>query len=115
MLSNSIKPKVLFVCTKNQLRSLTAEQIFKNRPEYSVRSAGTASDARRRVNGADIDWADVIFVMEKKHEEIIKYKFPTQTLNKQMICLNIPDQYKYMDEELVRIIEESVNSHFAEK
>ncbi len=103
-----IPMNILFVCTKNQLRSLTAEQIFKKDPRLSIRSVGTASDARRKVIKADLDWADMIFVMEKKHQEILQTRFPTQTTAKQMVCLNIPDQYEYMDEELVDILKESV-------
>lgn len=102
---------LLFVCTKNQLRSLTAEHVFKNHPFHSVRSAGTASDARIKVTKSDIHWADVIFVMEKKHQEILLSKFSTEVLGKELVCLNIPDHYSYMDEDLVAILEEAVGSY----
>src|SRR5690349_9304784 len=105
---------LLFICTKNKLRSLTAEQIFKKDPRFSVRSAGTASDALRKITGADLNWADFIFVMEKKHQEIIQERFPTQSSGKKLICLDIPDEYPFMDEELVRILEESVSEYLKE-
>jgi predicted protein tyrosine phosphatase len=100
--------KILFVCTQNQWRSLTAEHIFKNRSGWSVRSAGTAASARVQVRRADVEWADLIFVMEKKHQEILQQRFPDIMRGKKTICLDIPDEYEYMDEELVRILEESM-------
>lgn len=103
-----LKKNLLFICTKNRLRSLTAETIFKKDPRYSVRSAGTASDARKKVNKSDLNWAEIIFVMEKKHQEIIQVKFPTETFGKKIICLDIPDQYEYMDEELVQMLQDAV-------
>lgn len=102
---------LLFVCTYNEMRSRTAEHIFRNRPNFQVRSAGTALTARRKVTGTDISWADIIFVMEKKHQEILAERFPTQLAGKRVIRLDIPDQYPYMDEELVQILEEKVKEY----
>jgi protein-tyrosine phosphatase len=102
---------ILFVCTKNKWRSLTAEHIFKGRPNCSVRSAGTASNARVKISSTIITWADLIFVMERKHLEILARVFPSQIKNKKIICLDIPDEYEYMDEELVQILEESVSEY----
>ena len=50
--------------------------------------------------------------MEKKHKEILQYRFPTQLSSKQLFCLDILDEYQFMDEELIRIIEESVACYF---
>ncbi len=102
---------LLFVCTKNQWRSLTAEHLYRNNPLYQVRSAGTASDARRRIDSSDIKWADLIFVMEKKHQEILQNKFPNELQGKRIVCLNIPDEYVYMDEELVQMLKDSVEEY----
>ena len=60
---------VLFICSKNQWRSPTAEQIYRQRPLINVRSAGTARSAKRQVSSADIQWADIILVMEDKHKK----------------------------------------------
>ena len=38
--------KLLFVCSRNKLRSLTAEKLFAGFPAYQVRSAGTQPEAR---------------------------------------------------------------------
>lgn len=101
----------LFICSKNRWRSLTAENIFKDLPSHSVRSAGTDDDARIKVNLKLIQWADQIFVMEKKHQELLRLKFPAEIMKKQIIILNIPDEYRYGDAELIEILKESVGGY----
>lgn len=58
---------ILFVCSRNQWRSPTAETIYKNTSGLFVKSAGTEPSAKIRINYKHILWADLIFVMEKKH------------------------------------------------
>jgi len=58
------KQNALFICSRNQWRSPTAEQIFRKHPLISVRSGGTSPNSRRKVSADDIHWANVIFVME---------------------------------------------------
>lgn len=65
---------ILFVCSRNKWRSHTAEAIFKDSQIHEVRSGGTATDARIRVNDNLINWADLIFVMEKRHKQILQEK-----------------------------------------
>lgn len=102
------KRNVLFICSKNQWRSPTAEAVWRKHPSLSVRSAGTSSSARRKVSVQDIRWADVIFVMEEKHKSRLFAEFTT-TIERQLIhVLDIPDEYKYMDPELVEQLQESV-------
>lgn len=100
---------ILFVCSRNKWRSLTAETIFKNSSDYNVKSAGTESTARIKVNSKLINWADIIFAMEKKHKQRLKENFPALTNDKQIVVLDIPDEYKYMDNELIDIIKTSVS------
>ena len=38
---------ILFICSRNQWRSPTGEQVWRNHPEVSVRSASNGSKARR--------------------------------------------------------------------
>jgi predicted protein tyrosine phosphatase len=95
---------LLFVCSKNQWRSPTAESLFKGHPQFHARSTGTSEKARIKVNEKLINCADVIFVMERKHKEIICQKFPASLENKQIVILNIADDYTYADEELVQIL-----------
>ncbi|OWA33535.1 protein tyrosine phosphatase [Saccharibacillus sp. O16] len=96
--------KILFICSKNKWRSLTAEKIFSELTEYQVRSAGTEEGARIKVNQGHIGWADYIFVMEKKHIRRIKEKFNQELSGKPVVCLDIPDEYRFMDEELIEIL-----------
>jgi predicted protein tyrosine phosphatase len=102
---------ILFVCSRNKWRSYTAETIFKNSQEHEVRSAGTENDARIRVTEKLILWADLIFVMEKRHRERLKDKFVTSIHEKEIIVLDIPDDYQYMDPELIEILKTSVGPH----
>ncbi|WP_316826590.1 protein tyrosine phosphatase [Pedobacter miscanthi] len=102
---------ILFVCSRNKWRSATAETIYKNHPEHQVRSAGTEPSARIKINAKLIDWADLIFVMEKKHKQRITERFPEEVYGKEMITLNIPDDYQYMDEELIEEIRSKVEGY----
>jgi predicted protein tyrosine phosphatase len=102
------KQKLLFVCSQNKWRSLTAEKIFEHLEDYSVKSAGTENGARVKITAGLIGWADIIFVMEKKHRSRIQEKFSDSLLDKPLHVLNIPDDYQYMDEELIEILESRV-------
>ena len=90
---------ILFVCSRNKWRSKTAETIFKNYNNINVRSAGTSNVAKTKISMDLIKWADKIYVMEKNHKNIIEKKFGR--INKEISILNIPDEYQYMDEELI--------------
>ncbi len=100
---------ILFVCSRNKWRSPTVENIYKNLPNINVRSAGTESSARIKLTAKNITWADIIFVMEKKHKQRILENFPFETEEKQIIILDIPDEYKFMDPELIEDITTKVN------
>ncbi|MBU2707131.1 phosphotyrosine protein phosphatase [Zooshikella marina] len=100
---------LLFICSRNQWRSPTAETVWKNDPRFYVRSAGTSPRARRTVNPADIRWADVIFVMEKKHKNRLQAAFGRLLEYKPVYVLDIPDEYHYMDPELILELEDRVN------
>ena len=93
--------KLLFVCSQNKLRSLTAEKLFEGFPLYQVRSAGTQPGARIVVTEGHIGWADMVFCMEKSHVDRLRRKFPDALEGKEVICLHIPDEYEYMQPELI--------------
>ena len=93
--------KLLFVCSRNRKRSLTAETIFADLPGHQVRSAGSEQSARVRVTEGAIGWADLIFVMEKRHLERMRQRFPSAIDAKPVVCLHILDEYEYMDEDLI--------------
>ena len=93
--------KLLFICSQNRLRSLTAEHMYQGFPNYMVKSAGTSPKARIRVNEGHIGWADIIFVMEKKHTRLLAEKFGEALQGKRVVCLRIPDLYRYMEPALI--------------
>jgi predicted protein tyrosine phosphatase len=100
--------KILFVCSRNNWRSPTAEAIYKNMQGIEVKSAGTEPSAKVKVSSKHIDWADIIFVMEKKHKERLSEKFRDILVYKSIHILDIPDEYEFMDEELIESIKNSV-------
>lgn len=102
---------LLFVCSRNQWRSPTAEEIFKNNQKHQAKSAGTEPSARIKITEKLINWADIIFVMEKKHKDRINQRFATVVDEKELIVLDIPDEYQFMDEELVDLIKLSVSPY----
>lgn len=102
---------ILFVCSRNRWRSPTAEAIYKFRQDHKFKSAGTEPSAKVRVSSKDILWSDIIFTMEKKHKQRLLENFPNETKNKHLIILEIEDDYKYMDEELIEMIKLSVDPY----
>lgn len=93
--------KLLFICSQNRLRSLTAEHIYHGFLDYQVKSAGTSPQARIRVNEGHIGWADLIFAMEKKHMRLLNERFGEALRGKCVVCLHIPDIYRYMEPALI--------------
>ena len=106
-----ISIKVLFLCSQNKRRSLTAENIFRAAGSHNVRSAGTETNARIKVTAGLLGWADIIFCMEKKHVRRIKEKYSGTVSSKKVVCLNIPDEYEYMDEMLIELLEECTDEY----
>ena len=99
------REQLLFVCSRNQWRSPTAAALFKNSQLYVAKSAGTSASARIKLTANSIDWADKIFVMEKRHAAIIQQKFPNLRSDRSIVTLHISDDYQYMDPELIEILE----------
>ncbi|QMW00964.1 low molecular weight protein tyrosine phosphatase family protein [Spirosoma foliorum] len=102
---------ILFVCSRNQWRSPTAETLYKNHQNHQVRSAGTSSSARIKVTAKLIQWADLIFVMEKRHKQRLLERFSVEIEDRQIIVLDIPDHYLFMDPELIDILQQSVSPY----
>ncbi|MGK0241037.1 MAG: putative protein tyrosine phosphatase [Candidatus Pelagisphaera sp.] len=106
--------KVLFVCSMNQWRSPTAERVYGRNARIEARSAGTSSKARRRVFALDIKWADLVLVMENKHRQRLKAAFPEAMEYVETRVLDIEDNYRFMDPELVEELRGAVNPVLAE-
>lgn len=98
------KTNLLFICSRNQWRSPTAESLLKGSQDYEARSAGTEPSSRIHVSEKMIKWADVIFVMEKKHKQRLMEKFSFALETKPVHILDIPDDYQFMDPELLEIL-----------
>ena len=91
---------LLFVCSRNQRRSVLAERLLARSPMYAVRSAGTERGAAQEVTRDHIDWADFIFAMELKHLQQLRSRFKPALKGKRLICLQIQDRYGGMSLEL---------------
>jgi predicted protein tyrosine phosphatase len=98
---------VLFVCSRNRWRSPSAERVFGRVPDLHVRSAGTSRAARRTVTAGDLRWADVVMVMERHHKTRLRERFP-ELRSSTVVVLDIPDDYRFMDPELVARLEATV-------
>jgi predicted protein tyrosine phosphatase len=102
------KIKILFVCTVNRMRSATAHKIYDSDERFEVKSAGTDNSANTVISNELLTWADSIVVMEKHHRNFIRQKFPEVYKNKTIVCLYIPDDYDYMQAELILILKDKV-------
>jgi predicted protein tyrosine phosphatase len=103
--------RVLFICQLNRARSATAERLFGKRPGLEVVSAGTSEDALVRVNARMLEWADVIFTMDGGQQRDLERQFPGHDSLGRTICLDIPDDYGFLQPELVELLEERVEAH----
>jgi predicted protein tyrosine phosphatase len=104
---------VLFLCSQNKLRSPTAEAIFSGIEGFEVRSAGLNNDAAVSISPELIEWADYIFVMEKSHRNKLRKKYREFLKKQRIICLDIPDEYEYMDEGLIKLLKHRIGPFFS--
>lgn len=70
-------------------------------PGCEARSAGTQPGARIVVTEGHIGWADFVFVMEKSHLAKLRARFPEAMDGKRVVALHIPDDYEFMQPELL--------------
>jgi len=103
--------KLLFVCSENRLRSPTGEEVFTQYDGVEAIGCGTNADAATTVSGDLIEWADIIFVMEKSHRNKVTKKFKALLKTKRLICLDIPDEYERMEPALIQLLENRVLRH----
>ena len=97
--------KILFVCTVNRMRSATAHEIYQEDDRLDVQSAGTDQMAETVLNRTLLEWADSIVVMERYHRNYIRKHYPDIKKKKKIVCLYIPDEYDYMQPELIRLLQ----------
>ena len=106
--------RVLFVCRLNRMRSATAERIFSKRRDLDVRSAGTNENALTRVNAQMLDWADLIFIMDDQQRDALHGAFAGHPALERLICLDIPDEFGFMQPELVQLLETKATPHLSD-
>jgi predicted protein tyrosine phosphatase len=102
---------LLFVCSENRLRSPTGEEVFSAYDGINAIGCGTNVDAATTVSGDLIEWADIVFVMERSHRNKVSKKFRKLLNGKKLVCLDIPDEYDRMDPILIRLLENRVMRH----
>ncbi|WP_395504521.1 low molecular weight protein tyrosine phosphatase family protein [Ectopseudomonas hydrolytica] len=100
--------RALFICSRNRLRSPTAEQLFGSWPGVETDSAGLAPDAEVRLSAEQVQWATLILVMEKRPRSRLMRQYRQALAGKRVICLDIPDDYAYMQPELIELLQRKV-------
>ena len=103
--------RLLFVCSQNRLRSPTAEHVFATYAGVETLSAGLNVGADVPLSEELVRWADMVFVMEKRHREKLSREFRQALGGTRVVCLDIPDIYEYMDPELVALLEKRVTPY----
>lgn len=104
-------PRALFICSRNRLRSPTAEQLFAAWPGVESDSAGLAPDAEVPLSAEQLQWAELIFVMERVHQRRLQQRFAPWLKGKRVIFLGIADDYQYMQPELVELLQLKAGSY----
>ena len=95
------KLRVLFICTQNKVRSLTAEHLYRERPDLDVRSCGTAAFAKNQLTEEIMKWADMVFIFDQSQADVIENRFGKDALGKEIVSLGLEDIYQYKSENLV--------------
>ncbi len=108
MLKMTNRPNILVVCGKNKKRSRTAEFIFKNDNRFNIRSVGLSPKSERKISEKDLTRADLVLVMESDHKSKILDLYSHVQLPV-IEVLNIADEYEFMNEELIVMLNEKIN------
>ena len=102
---------VLFVCDENRSRSPTAEALYRDKPGLEVRSAGISSSSDCPLSEKLLEWADLVFVMERHHRDWISEVYPDLYERKTIVNLHIRDEFHYMDPLLACLLEEQLREY----
>jgi predicted protein tyrosine phosphatase len=57
-----------------------------------------------------VSWADIIFVMESNHRRQLLQQFRTEVGERPVHVLDVPDDYRFMDPELIDLIKARVEA-----
>ena len=98
--------RVLFVCGKARVRSPTAAQVFATWEGIRTDFGGISNDADDALSADQIDWADIIMVMERRHATRLNDRFKKILAGKKVLVLDIRDRFTFME---AALIEELIN------
>ncbi|MEM6677472.1 MAG: phosphotyrosine protein phosphatase [Pseudomonadota bacterium] len=98
--------RALFICGKARSRSPTAAQIFAEWPGVSTDFGGISRDADDALSLDQIDWADMIFVMEQRHITRLSERFGSALAGRQLVNLRVQDRFRYMEPDLITLLTE---------
>lgn len=100
------------MCTVNYIRSATAHEIYRDDARFEVQSAGISTLARQPLTPELLAWADTIIVMENHHRQYIRRHFPAAYRQKRIRCLDLPDDYLYLEPQLIEVLRERVEDAY---
>jgi predicted protein tyrosine phosphatase len=106
--------RVLFVCEGNLHRSPTAERLYSGAAGIRARSAGLSDLARVQLTEELLDWADTVFVMDQRLQRLLRRRFATALTSKELVCLDVPDDFQFGQSELVAILRERLTPYLGE-
>jgi protein-tyrosine phosphatase len=90
----------------NKMRSKTAEKLFEGHPIHVAKSAGLSPKAKTKVTPKLLEWADLIYAFESWQARMLKRR----TKVKPVVCLYIPDEFGFMDSDLIQTLRWRLNS-----
>ena len=106
--------KALFVCSAGILRSPTAALHFAKTKGWNTRAVGDNQEfALIPVSEALMRWADIVFVMTADQRFHLKTDFG-ESLNEKVFILNIEDDFAFMEPDLVKYLEASMEHLMSE-
>lgn len=103
--------RVLFICGRARSRSPTAAQVFADMPGISTDFGGISRDSDDALSRDQLDWADLIIVMEERHRVRLSDRFGAAISGRQVVCLGVRDRYSYMQPELIALLREKAGPY----
>ncbi len=93
---------VLFVCNQGKHRSKTAALLFKD--QFDTDFVGLFS--LHPLTEKQLEWADLVVVMEDFQRKEIANRFPKHYLQKQIISFDVPDVYSFNQPALISLLKQ---------
>ncbi|MEL6477803.1 MAG: phosphotyrosine protein phosphatase [Pseudomonadota bacterium] len=103
--------RVLFICGKARARSPTAAQIFADLPGVSTDFGGISTDADDALSADQIEWADLILVMEPRHRQRLADRFGRLLDGRRVVNLGIRDRFSFMAPDLIAELQEKAGPY----